>query len=121
MPPITLSRVDLPEPLWPMRPSVLPASSSNEMSCRAQNSSACFFERPALTMRSLRFLSLWMLNFLETSWTRMIGVAIGSELLGEVALRPREHPLGGPQQDQAHPEQHAEALERTASGNRVTS
>jgi hypothetical protein len=34
-----LSRVDLPEPLWPSRPTVSPWPTSRLMSDRAQNSS----------------------------------------------------------------------------------
>src|SRR4051794_15841361 len=48
-----------------------------------------------------------MLNLLDTSDTRMIGVLI-SELLREVALGTGKDPLGEPEQAQAHNEQDAE-------------
>jgi hypothetical protein len=39
MPARIFSSVDLPEPLWPMSPNVVPRSTSNATSRSAQNSS----------------------------------------------------------------------------------
>ena len=66
MPPTNLSSVDLPEPLWPSRPSVSPSSMSNEMSRSAQKSS--IFRRPGWITRSLteRGFPLFSRNRFET-------------------------------------------------------
>ena len=69
MPPISLSRVDLPEPLGPISPTVDPLSISRSMSRSAQKSSLCWFDRPKLTSRSLSDFSLRMTNRLQAPAT----------------------------------------------------
>ena len=68
---MTLSSVDLPEPLCPIRPTDVPEAISRSMLRRAQNSVLfCCVER-ALTSRSLSDLFALSANLLLTSETRM--------------------------------------------------
>src|SRR4051812_49194321 len=105
MPPIALSSVLLPEPLGPIRPTVVPEEMARSTSRRAQKSSRCWREIVALTSRSLTDLSLRITNRLDSPSTSMTaGLALISQLLCEVALEPGEDPLAEPQQDEPDPE-----------------
>ncbi len=66
-----LSSVDLPEPLWPSRPAVVPSATSRSMSCSAQNGSCG--TRPRWIIRSLsdEYRSCESLKRFETPFTEI--------------------------------------------------
>ena len=92
MPPMSLSSVLLPEPLWPMRPTVVPASIVEvDVLAAPRSPRGAGRARPKLTTRSLSDLSLRMPNCLDErsrTWTTVTSlVRRSSQLLREVALR----------------------------------
>src|ERR1019366_1444208 len=103
MPATHLSRVDLPEPLRPRIPKVVPSSISTLTSFRAQKGTKGM--RPPWSTRSFMelYFSLYRRKRLERSETSMAW-AMGLQLLGEVAFElPEDH-----QGEQEEPAGHEE-------------
>src|SRR5919107_1626892 len=85
MPASSLSIVDLPEPLEPMRPYVEPVGTSKEMSRSAENSRASFAD--PRTKRSLRLVrrSLCSSKTFETRSALSAGVTVTTPTLAPAA------------------------------------